>query len=275
MTDEKQREYQRAYRAANREKLQASNRAYRARTREKRNAWQREYYRTHREIRQEYQQAYSAANREKISARIRAEYEWLKAHGICTRCRREDAMINSTVCSECAEKMIQAKRRRFLANPDQFRRKANEQQRKRYATLRAERLSKGLCPVCGRERKDKRFVCCLECRIAQTRRRREKRIQQGTIPRELWTSLGLCYFCGQQVDEIPNSHVCAKHREMLDKLRSHPNSKAAQEQRIERLKAEESRRFLAYLHSKGITPNARQLAGKPLPPRHERTDEET
>ena len=218
----------------------------------------------------EYKRAQYAANREAMRMRQRENRAWFKAHGICIRCGSELAMLNRTICAVCSSKRSEAMRKRKKDTKE--RNKAYR--RNHFKSLRVRWREQGLCTICRGHRNDKRYLLCLECRLKRRKIYAAGRRKKGFVPRAAWASLGLCHFCGQPVDNAPESRVCAKHRVMIAKVRLHPNTIAAQKLRRERIKAREHRRFIAHLHSKGIAPTEQQLSGVPLPPRQERTGDE-
>jgi len=99
LADQKARtaDYQRAYRASNREAINAQKRAYRASNREAINAYNRAYLASNREAIYAQNRAYQASNREAIYAQNRA---WYAANPERTRAkahRRRARLLAATV----------------------------------------------------------------------------------------------------------------------------------------------------------------------------------
>ena len=69
-------------------------------------------------------------------------YYWYKDHGICTKCGRENAEPEKTMCSECLEKNRKYDKKRYK-DP-----KYREQQKIRCKTYRERKKASGLCKCC-------------------------------------------------------------------------------------------------------------------------------
>ena len=102
----------------------------------------------------------------------KSEYErenkvYFKQLGICTRCRKNRAMKGRTTCIECTEK--------DRARSIYMRYKDADVNNKRRRNQWAERLSAGVCPVCGKRKlapnRKKCFICLEYCR----RKKRERK----------------------------------------------------------------------------------------------------
>lgn len=95
-------------------------------------------------------------------------YAWYRAHGVCVRCRKEDAAPGHSMCPECMAKQREAGRRFQAAHPGYNRRKMAE---------RRERLPAGICICCcGAPAKPGNKLCekCLEYNREYNRRRASK-----------------------------------------------------------------------------------------------------
>lgn len=77
----------------------------------------------------------------------RETYHWRKAHGICTRCGKEDAEPHKTLCAECAAKHA-ARIRRYWAALDEEKRQETLRRKHEVRTLNKTR---GLCIYCGKK----------------------------------------------------------------------------------------------------------------------------
>lgn len=131
-------------------------------------------------------------------------YDWLKSHGICTKCGCRDAMLGFTLCDECSYKQVILKRE-YQANLSPEKQSAINQ--RHYE--RAKRFTDaGLCK-CGRERQDKQYKLCLECRL---RARRYHKKYREKIQRK---ETGCCRYCGSK-DVVEGKTLCA---ECLEKSR--------------------------------------------------------
>ena len=81
-------------------------------------------------------------------------------NGICPRCGANSLMGDEKSCVECRAKNAEQKAQAREKDREKYRKQANENKRK----WRAEKAEQGLCPVCGKVRKDKTFKLCEKCR---------------------------------------------------------------------------------------------------------------
>lgn len=71
-------------------------------------------------------------------------YYWYKSHGICVKCKRNDASPNRIMCDECREKW-NAIRREKIKDPEykKWKKQYNKEHKEKM-------LENGLCPICGK-----------------------------------------------------------------------------------------------------------------------------
>lgn len=98
---------------------------------------------------------------------------WDKAHGICTKCHKEPAIKNQSLCWRC---------------------RANERDRK--AIIYYENKDKGLCPICGVRKPMKGYVQCAECK-------EYSKNYHNNLYRER-KAKGECVSCGKK---LPQGHT--------------------------------------------------------------------
>lgn len=132
--------------------------------------------------------------------------EWYKAHGICPRCKVNDAFENHVHCAACLEKIILACQRTRIKNgADIYSRRYVERRRE----MRQKRREAGLCPRCGQPAKVGKF--CLEHHIKNARKNEKLRAGRrnvGEAFRERM-SAGLCMYCGKP--QVKGFKFCEDH----------------------------------------------------------------
>jgi len=135
------------------------------------------------------------------------DYEHYKQHGICVKCRKEDAMIGATCCADCAEKRAEydAKRHEKLLSSGLYQ-EHRKRQNIKSKQLRQRLREKGICYMCGKRPVEKGHTRCYECLIRE--RIRERKNKKGRIPRHARPDYGLCFFCGTPV--MRGKRVCVK-----------------------------------------------------------------
>ena len=71
-------------------------------------------------------------------------YYWYKSHGICVKCKKNNASPNRIMCDECREKW-NAIRREKSKNPEykNWKKQYNKEHKEKM-------LENGLCPMCGK-----------------------------------------------------------------------------------------------------------------------------
>ena len=144
---------------------------------------------------------------------IKTNYDRYKEKGICVRCGKDEAMINSYHCPDCAEKKAKYRAKQWLKikkDPKQLS-KYCEYHREYYKKIVKRREEAGLCKKCGKRKPCHGKKQCVECLIKNRReikKRREKK-RKLDIPRSEYQSNGLCYMCGQPWFE--KHKLCEKH----------------------------------------------------------------
>ena len=126
-------------------------------------------------------------NRKNKARRNNSKY--LKKIGICVRCHVRQAEPNHVLCYECADDDRQIK-------------KPSDVERKR--VIRANRITNGLCPKCGKEPSINDGLG-VKCRAYQKRYRDRT---QTKIRRSEFISYGKCYCCGKP-ELLAGKSVCA------------------------------------------------------------------
>lgn len=127
-------------------------------------------------------------------------YHTYKQLGICTACGKEKAEEGKVLCFECAIK-------------DASRKRTYDKKRKQEYNKRKKELCDafGICTTCMKREKYK-GKRCIECYLKAQRKYREKQIEEGKIPRNLWEEFELCAICGQP--RYKGSKLCKKHLEI-------------------------------------------------------------
>ena len=126
--------------------------------------------------------------------RIAQYYKSLKR---CVRCHKQDAytLNGRSYCFECAEQS-----RRYSKEKYQ---KVKEKQVDWKKKLREERLSKGLCYICGRPQDKAGRKCCELC-AAKDRIRYQSHRKPGTLSHQEALDRvndSLCYRCGNPIKQ--------------------------------------------------------------------------
>lgn len=135
------------------------------------------------------------------------EYHWYKQHGICPKCRVNNAFYNRVFCAECLEKQINAN---IKYKTPEKRKQYNQTQRLHKKAQREERKASGLCTRCGK-RKAQKGLLCVECWAhRQVYRQREKigKLRRGQHFNER-KARGVCLYC--QGDVVPGKCFCEIH----------------------------------------------------------------
>lgn len=124
----------------------------------------------------------------------------LKALGICTSCGSNKIYGSETLCPECAAKKYASNRKR-----------QNAEKNRQYQHDRKEHLkAAGICIKCGKRPAEKGKTRCVTCNIKE--RDRAKRYRGGGISRSERPAYGLCYFCGEKIQE---GKICEKCKEQI------------------------------------------------------------
>lgn len=133
------------------------------------------------------------------------DYIWYKSHGICPRCKVNDAFGNHVHCAECLEKInLKNLQTRKKNNGDIYSRRYVQKKKELYR----KRKESGLCPRCGKEATHGRY--CLKHHIKNIERneRRRKNRAIGEAFRERMAA-GMCMYC--ENPQVDGYKFCEKH----------------------------------------------------------------
>ena len=141
-------------------------------------------------------------------------YWWYKEHGICIRCKQEQAQPGKTLCFECNEKEKARKRREY----GRVREKRIERGKKRYLLRKAQ----GLCVYCGKKKAVQGRVSCIECSITQRRYVAERNLRDVKLPKGMREELHICRYCDKPA--VDGYYYCRVHleaqRKTAEKMRA-------------------------------------------------------
>lgn len=143
--------------------------------------------------------------RERDKQSYKLTREWYASHGICVRCRKEDALPGKKMCHECAA---------YFANKNKGKTYDKERHRKTSKESYENRKANGLCTKCGKPLgHSKSTTRCNECYQKHRRSKNESYWSKVEIPRKKRPEYGLCFICGEPYE--PNGFkVCDKCREV-------------------------------------------------------------
>lgn len=127
-------------------------------------------------------------------------YDYYKSHGICVDCGQENAKRGYVRCWRCLINRRELQAERKAEWSDEKRNAINKQSNEWWANARKERKENGLCPRCGGERKDKKFVMCEKCRAKHNRQRANKRRENGVLSDDLRGDGLFCNVCLKPVE---------------------------------------------------------------------------
>lgn len=140
---------------------------------------------------------------DKSRSRTKAYREYYLSMGICPICRKRKVSIGYKSCVICREN--KALRRMKLKDPLY----AEAESRKR-KEMRIERAEKGLCTSCGKNKAERGFKTCHECRKRNTKYRHMYITKYQLSDRALWVSQGRCERCGSY-DLQEGTKLCKNH----------------------------------------------------------------
>lgn len=128
-------------------------------------------------------------------------YAYYKAHGICVTCGQEKAKQGRVRCWRCLinQREHEAEYRQHKTHEQKETAKAKR--REREAALREDRREQGLCPNCGRERKNKKYALCDKCRLSAKKSAQKNRLDAGRVPNAF---RGDGYFCAICLKPVEN-----------------------------------------------------------------------
>ena len=124
-------------------------------------------------------------------------YQWYKEHGICTSCRKEDAVPGQTRCWRCRANRRDADRIRYHQRKAEGIRKFNPANIEAMKRRREERHAQGLCVECGKHPavSNARYSRCRICLDIESARFREANRKKGALPWELRGNGTYCFRC--------------------------------------------------------------------------------
>lgn len=140
--------------------------------------------------------------------------EWYKAHHICAMCGREPVYQHYVNCIYC--RMKQRDRNKIEYGKHKDDEEYKDERRAFRKQLYEKRKQEGLCPKCGREITNKNYIYCEYCRANDRNRKKEKRLESGSMPQEIRTSGIYCYNCLKPLEkqDVKNGiRVCKECRE--------------------------------------------------------------
>lgn len=122
---------------------------------------------------------------------MRERREWLKSLHLCSECGKQDAytLNGRRTCFECCEKHRLECRKNY--NPDK--------KKEHGKIVRQECTRKDLCPRCQKRPVSPGRKQCTHC-LAYGRRYWKEKYVDGTIARSQRGKYGLCYICGNELD---------------------------------------------------------------------------
>lgn len=127
---------------------------------------------------------------------------WYRDHGYCPRCKRNKLMGSEKTCVECRAKDAE----RLEIKRESDRKAYNDSMSSYHKSLYNRRKEQGLCPVCGKVNKDKRYITCNSCRNKKNSRTIHKTL------RDKRERNGLCIWCDRPVKE--GYKICKTHYQM-------------------------------------------------------------
>lgn len=164
-------------------------------------------------------------------------YHTYKKLGICTACGKNKAEEGRVLCFECAEKDINKT-------------KTYDKKRKSEYNKRKKELCDafGICTTCMKKEKYK-GKRCIECYVKSKRKYRERQLDTGKLPRNLWNEFDLCSVCGQP--SYKDSKLCKKHLEVARKQASNARQYIDRENhKWKQIKDAEIKRMLYLVYQK-------------------------
>lgn len=139
---------------------------------------------------------------EKYRLQRRENRRYSEKIGLCTVCNKGIPFPGKKICEDCLDKISEYDKKRNTPE------KLHEVYKRKKAMCDA----KGLCIGCKKRPARKGHAYCIEC---YAKRRRKQLETQGTLPRSERPKYGLCYICGNDLDNKTN--VCTECRNKLFK----------------------------------------------------------
>lgn len=126
------------------------------------------------------------------------KYYERKQNGLCVSCGKSDELTQSghSYCFDCLERMANYRQESWRRNLE----KNRQYHRSRYK----ERKENGLCPHCGKQIDNPKYILCSRCRSINTRSKNYYHDNQpGYIPPGKRNYCGLCVKCSAPLPDPP------------------------------------------------------------------------
>ena len=158
--------------------------------------------------------------RKKKREKERERYAWYKSHGICVKCKKEDAEPPYTMCLVCRGDEAERNRAYNMTHL---------KQQSEYNRARREKKKKeGICVICGREPASGGRTFCEEGR-------KKKNLEQRRQYQPVVKPYGECKYCTQQA--VAGFAFCPEHLEQARKRAEHARTRRSESPRIREIKA--------------------------------------
>lgn len=141
--------------------------------------------------------------KEKDNKNKRNNYSYYIGMRICPRCHKEKLYGEERACLMCNAE-------RYGRQLNRDRERCNEIHRKSSRKIYAESSAKGICTRCN---KRKAVEGQKRCRMCIEKVNAYRRAKRTGIPRKYRPDYGLCYLCGDTVEQ--GQRVCAKCHERI------------------------------------------------------------
>lgn len=119
-----------------------------------------------------------------------------KEHNICTMCGHEIVYDGFATCEMCRDKQKEYSAKFYSKETEEEKLARNIKQAEYIKNKRQERKTKGVCVECGKKLCANSTIHCLEHYIAN-----KKAYKKIEIPREQRVDYGLCYTCGNEIED--------------------------------------------------------------------------
>lgn len=158
--------------------------------------------------------------REKMAKYRKETREFNKKHNICTMCRHEIVYDGFATCEICRDKQKQYSEKFYSKETESKKEERKRKQAEYMRDKRAERKKQGVCVECGKKLCANSKIHCLEHYIEN-----KKSYTPVEIPREQRVDYGLCYTCGNEIEDRQYKlcNVC------LERIRSNDRTKAMEQ----------------------------------------------
>lgn len=134
--------------------------------------------------------------REKIATYRNETREFNKKHNICTMCRHEIVYDGFSTCEMCRDKQKEYSAKFYSKETEEDKLARNTKQAEYMKNKREDRKLQGVCIECGKRLCSNSTIHCLEHYIAN-----KKAYKKIEIPREQRVDYGLCYTCGNEIED--------------------------------------------------------------------------